>query len=129
MTARLGLVTTWAVPSPTVEITGDVDATTSEQLRDILWDLIDAGHRRIVLDLAAATFLDAAGIAVIVAAIERIGPDIGHIAIISPPPRIMRVVTMARLSHLVEQRGAGALAIGPTAPESARTLLEVGATA
>jgi anti-sigma B factor antagonist len=50
---------------------GEIDASTQEQLRGLLLDVIDRGANDIVLDMAAVTFLDSSGLRGLIEAIQR----------------------------------------------------------
>jgi anti-sigma B factor antagonist len=50
---------------------GEIDASTQDQLRSLLFDVIARGATDLVLDLGAVTFLDSSGLRGIVEAIQR----------------------------------------------------------
>ena len=55
-----------------VHVNGEVDVSTSPQVREELASLIDGGARRIVLDLRETSFIDSAGLGVLVGALKRL---------------------------------------------------------
>lgn len=50
---------------------GEIDASTCEQLRLPLLDVVDRGATDILIDLSAVTFLDSSGLRGLVEAIQR----------------------------------------------------------
>jgi anti-anti-sigma factor len=59
-----------------VVVGGEVDYAASPQLRERVAEDIDAGRRRLVLDLSTATFVDSTAIGVLVGAAVRLN-DLG----------------------------------------------------
>ncbi len=55
-----------------IAMTGEIDYSVSPQLRERIFDHIDAGRRRVVLDLSDATFIDSTAIGVLVGASARL---------------------------------------------------------
>jgi anti-sigma B factor antagonist len=51
---------------PVVEVTGEIDMYTSAALRARLTGMIERGHRHFVVDLSQVTFIDSAGLGVLV---------------------------------------------------------------
>ena len=52
-------------------VEGVLDSNTVSMFREHLQDLFDRGLREVVLDLAELSFLDSAGLGVLVAALKR----------------------------------------------------------
>ena len=71
-TARLQ-VTTFAGPSLVVEIHGEIDVFSAPELRDELLRVIRRYGPQLALDLAGVTFIDCAGVNVLLATRRRAG--------------------------------------------------------
>jgi anti-anti-sigma factor len=63
-----------------ITVTGELDIATAPALRDQLDAAVDAGRRRIVVDLCAISFLDSVALATIVHAKQRL-PEGGKLAL------------------------------------------------
>lgn len=77
-TPPFGLHVTTTRGATVVQATGELDLASAPHLRDCLRQLIDAGSRRLVVDLRGVTFLDSSGLGVLVGArrlLERNEPD------------------------------------------------------
>jgi anti-sigma B factor antagonist len=55
-----------------VEVAGEIDVTSAPQLRHCLHQIIDAGSRQLAVDLRQASFIDSAGLGVLVGAHRRV---------------------------------------------------------
>ena len=58
--------------APLVLISGEIDVSTAPAVRDVLADVLDAGARRVTIDLAGVGFVDSSGLGVLVGALRRI---------------------------------------------------------
>lgn len=84
-----------------VQLRGEIDTYTALQLRDRLADLIDNGHREIVLDLAQIDFLDSTGIWTIVRAHKRLTSHGGRLVLRSVSPSLRRLLDVTGVPELV----------------------------
>jgi anti-sigma B factor antagonist len=64
-------VTTTAGPTM-VEVGGEIDLNSAPALRECLNQTIDAGSRRLVVDLRQASFIDSVGLGVLIGARRRL---------------------------------------------------------
>jgi anti-anti-sigma factor len=71
---------------------GEIDMSTAGQMRDSL-DAAWNGHpSAVVVDLAAVTFMDSSGIAVLVHAHQRAAEEGGSLTATNPQPMVRRVL-------------------------------------
>jgi anti-sigma B factor antagonist len=71
--------------------TGELDIATAPALRERLTAALDAGVRRLVIDLREVSFMDSVAIAVLVHASSQLGPD-GRMAIVIAPGSYTRLI-------------------------------------
>lgn len=57
-----------------VSVTGDIDLFTAPELRQRVFAAVSRGTRRVVVDLSETTFIDSAGLGVLIAAHRRLEP-------------------------------------------------------
>ena len=84
-----------------LRVRGDLDSTTAPDLDAILTAVVDAGHIRIVLDFADLTFIDAAGLNVVVRCAQNLGSS-RTLAIRSETPFVRRLLEVTGLGFVVE---------------------------
>lgn len=86
-------------------ISGEVDIATAPALRERANAIVEAGVRRLVLDLRAVAFMDSTALAVFLRAKARLGDD-GRMAIVSTPDSyphlILEVAGLTRGLDVVE---------------------------
>ena len=92
-----------------VQVRGEIDIATVGQLRRCLVDLVEAGHREIVLDLGELYFIDSTGIGVLIGAHRRAAAAGGRLVLRSVSPRTYDVLRMVALDRvlIIEDPPAG----------------------
>jgi anti-sigma B factor antagonist len=109
---------------PVVELRGEIDLHTCPQLRTTLLDLMDAGKRHIVLNMAGVPYLDSAALGVLVDAVRRARDTGGALHLANVQPFVRRAFEITRLVKIFQVHGSvdEALAVVPTdvvAPDAA----------
>ena len=91
-----------------VPVEGDLDVTSVVALRRTLDALVDGGCRRIVLNLAATSFMDSAGMGLIVSSVRRMRERGGLLSLTNVRPEVMRMLSRARIVDFVPVSGVKA---------------------
>lgn len=81
----------------TVSISGDLDVVSAPALRRSLDQLIDGGCRRVVLNMANATYADSAGMGAIIGELRRMRRVGGLISLINVSPRVYQTLALMRV--------------------------------
>ena len=85
-----------------LHVSGEMDAFTSGTLSDTINDVLQRDHRpSIALDLGATTFLDCAGMGVLVSVAKRVTDAGGDMTITRVSPPLRRVMTIAGLGAIL----------------------------
>ncbi|MGN6686074.1 MAG: STAS domain-containing protein [Actinomycetales bacterium] len=85
-----------------ISVIGEIDAFTAGSLREHLLNLVARESTRVVLDLAAVTFLDSAGINVLVSLRRRLLLLDGYLRLASLRPAPARVLEVCGLDRVFE---------------------------
>ena len=88
-------------PGPVVTISGEIDSQSGPQLRDQLLGIIRRYGARLALDLAGVTFIDCAGINVLLAARRRAQLEGGSLRVLRASPRVRRVIALTHLDSVL----------------------------
>lgn len=83
---------------------GELDFAASPQLRDRLTERIEAGTRRLILDLSGATFVDSTAIGVLVSVAMLLNElDGGMLLVVCPDEnrRVLRIFEIAGIESLI----------------------------
>lgn len=93
----------------------------SDRLRTVVAQLVEAGYAEIAVNLEGVTHLDACGLGELVAALRAARAHGGRLALVAPPPRVQRLLSITRLDTVFElcgceaelhaRRGAGVLTL------------------
>ena len=74
-----------------IEVSGELDAANCGRLRDELLSYSRAGHRLFVMELSGLSFVDSAGIGVLVGAVKRARAADGRLCLAGPRDQIRRL--------------------------------------
>jgi anti-anti-sigma factor len=85
----------------TVTVVGDLDLEQAPQLREELVGHVEAGARRILVDLADCRFLDSTGISLLVTTHLRLVADGGGLALANLTPQVAAVIELAGLEEMI----------------------------
>lgn len=85
-----------------VSIGGELDVITAPALGDHLRRLIDAGERRVVVDLEAVSFIDSSGISALVQTRNAAVALGGSVALVSDRPGILKLFDISRLTEMFD---------------------------
>jgi anti-sigma B factor antagonist len=82
----------------TIQVGGELDLATCPQLQAVLVELVDRGCHHLILDLEQVTFLDCAGIGVLVDARRRVQEHGGSLKLVRPTRRVERVLALTGMT-------------------------------
>ena len=93
---------------PVVEICGEIDIQSAARLRDELLRVVRRHGPRLALDLTGVTFLDCAGINVLLATRRRARLEHGWIRITRASPQAHRTISLLGLQEVLVLGASGA---------------------
>jgi anti-sigma B factor antagonist len=88
-------------PGPVVTISGEIDIQSGPQLRDQLLGIMRRHGARLALDLAGVTFIDCAGVNVLLATRRRARLEGGSLRVLRASPRVLRIFALTRLQQVL----------------------------
>jgi anti-sigma B factor antagonist len=80
-----------------VAVTGEVHVTTATEFSRRLNEIIQRGHRYLVLDLTDVEFIDSTGLSVLLNALRRVTRCGGRMALVCTNPTVLRLFEITRL--------------------------------
>jgi anti-sigma B factor antagonist len=84
-----------------VAVSGDVDISTSPDLRNALAEAVAAGNRAIVVDLSAVRFVDSTGLGVLVGAYTAMRNAGGRFAVVNDHSAVLKVLSITALHDVL----------------------------
>ena len=78
----------------TIHIRGEIDLATCPLLQAIVVDLVDRGCHQLTIDQERVSFLDCAGIGMLVDARRRVQAHGGSLKLVKPRPVVQRVLAL-----------------------------------
>jgi len=98
---EFSVVLTRTLGSVVVSVTGEVDASGSEQLRTRLDDIIDdESPMELVVDLHGLTFMDSTGLGVLVHALKRMRERGGELTLSAPSLSTRKLLDISGLDRI-----------------------------
>jgi anti-sigma B factor antagonist len=79
---------------------GEIDVATASEVRDAIAEVRERGFDHIVLDLRGVTFLDSAGVSLLVRTRSSAHEDAWSFSIIDGSEQVQHVLVLAGVSHL-----------------------------
>jgi len=83
-----------------VELTGELDVSTSEPLRAELLQAIDDGCRDVTIDMSGLALIDSTGLGVLVGVMKRILQHDGQMQLRAPRPAARKVFDITGLDRV-----------------------------
>jgi anti-sigma B factor antagonist len=111
----LGLQVTTTAGYTVVEVAGEIDLNSAPDLRGRLHEAIDAGSRRLVVDLRQVDFIDSVGLGVLIGARRRLlarAGDDASIQLVCAEGLVLRLLRLTGLDGTFALRATLADALG-----------------
>ena len=89
-----------------VAVAGYLDFDAAPALKRALVDCIEAGRRRVVVDLAEAGFIDSTAIGVLVGALKRLQESGGSLVVVCTNENVQNIFELVALDELVSLHGS-----------------------
>lgn len=84
----------------TVVLTGEIDVSTSNRVREALIAISNSGESSVVVDMANVTFMDSTGLAALVGPLKRFRSMNGQIVLHSPSKGVQKVLEITGLTRV-----------------------------
>jgi anti-sigma B factor antagonist len=85
---------------PVVELEGEIDLSTSAIFKETVYQVIESGHKDVIIDLNELEFMDSTGLGVLVAALKKTTMEGGSIRLICNKRNILKVFTITGLDKV-----------------------------
>lgn len=89
-------------PPPVVALCGEVDIQSAPELREELLRVIRRRGPHLVIDLGGVTFMDCAGLNVLLATRRRAQLEGGWVRLVRVPPQARRMISLLHLDQAFE---------------------------
>ena len=83
-----------------VAVTGEIDLFTAPELKAALGEAIEAGRRRIVVDLSDTTFLDSTALGVLIGTVKRLRSREGRLTLVNRDANIAKTFEITGLDQI-----------------------------
>lgn len=88
-------------PTTTIKCHGRLLSENADEIRGLVQPLIQAAHRRIVLDFTDLDYLDSAGLGAIVGLkVSQVNRGLCHLELVNLTPRVKKLLSITNLLQL-----------------------------
>ena len=102
----------------TFHVSGDVDFGVAPELKTRITERIDAGDRRVVIDLTETGFVDSTAIGVLVGALKRLHDSGGELAEVCDNEDVRNIFTVVGLENVIPLHRSQEDALAVLAPSA-----------
>ncbi len=83
-----------------IVLEGEIDIYSAPQFKEVLLNGIEDGAQRVIVDLAAVSFIDSTALGVLVSGAKRIRPRNGNLDIVCTDENIIRIFEITGLNRI-----------------------------
>jgi anti-sigma B factor antagonist len=83
-----------------IDVEGEIDVYTAPQLRELLIELVNKKHYRLVVNMEQIEFLDSTGLGVLVGGLKRVRMHEGSLDLVCTQPRILKILRITGLTKI-----------------------------
>lgn len=83
-----------------VAVGGEIDVYTAPRLRDKITELVNAGHRSLIIDMENVDFLDSTGLGVLVGGLKKVRAQDGTMSLICSQDRLLKIFNITGLAKV-----------------------------
>ncbi len=97
-----------------IVLAGEVDIYTAPRFKESMLELLDAGVKKVVIDLSAVTFIDSTALGVLIGGLRRVHDADGAMALVvttSPVERVLTITGLDRVFTICTTRSAAVEAL------------------
>jgi len=85
-----------------LQVSGEVDLDNRDELRTMISELVEAGVRRLVVDLTEVSFIDSSGLGALLGGRSSLVEVGGWMRLVISNPHVMKVFTITNLTEVFE---------------------------
>ncbi|GAA1602989.1 STAS domain-containing protein [Actinoplanes couchii] len=89
------------IRTTTLELTGEIDISTVESVRMTLLRAVTAHPHRIIVNMAAVSFIDSTGLGALIAAFQRARDAHIDFTLAEPSPQVRQILILSGLLEVV----------------------------
>ena len=86
--------------SEVVDVEGEIDVYTAPRLRELLIELVNKGHFRLIVNMEKVEFLDSTGLGVLVGGLKRVRAHDGSLDLVCTQERILKIFRITGLTKV-----------------------------
>jgi len=81
-----------------LDVVGEIDVYTAPKFKQAVNEMLDAGQKHLLINMAGVTYMDSSGFGALLSATKRLKPEGGTVNLVSCSPAIDRILRITRLN-------------------------------
>lgn len=81
-----------------LDVAGEIDVYTAPQFKDAVNNILNAGQKHLIVNMAAVTYMDSSGFGTLLSATKRLRPQGGTVNLVKCNSAIDRILRITRLN-------------------------------
>ncbi|MCL5292072.1 MAG: STAS domain-containing protein [Actinobacteria bacterium] len=87
---------------PVISVAGEIDHFTAKPIEERIMELTAGGEKYLILNFQEVSYLDSAGVALIILAIQKVNPVGGSVALVSENRNVLKILEIAGITQLTQ---------------------------
>ncbi len=78
----------------------EIEVYNISEIKEVLFDIIDKGNRRLVMDMSRVEYIDSSGLGVMVSVLKKVKHAEGKLVLISPKSSVKQILSLTNLDKV-----------------------------
>lgn len=78
----------------------EIEVYNISEIKEVLFDIIEKGNRRLVMDMSRVEYIDSSGLGVLVSVLKKVKHAEGKLVLISPKSSVKQILSLTNLDKV-----------------------------
>jgi anti-sigma B factor antagonist len=78
----------------------EIEVYNISEIKEVLFDIIEKGNRRLIMDMSRVEYIDSSGLGVLVSVLKKVKHAEGKLVLISPKSSVKQILSLTNLDKV-----------------------------